>query len=90
MQGGQPQIYTQDKLTFIIIGDKIIIRTKIGQQFYLLPKQHYWLRRIRLIRAMIELNEVRDLNELSSWCGNGIDWVTTSQEYCKLSDDVLV
>ena len=88
--GEQPKIYTAEKLTFIVVGDKIVIRTKIGQQFYLLPKQHYWLRRIRLIRAMIELNEVRNLNELSEWCGNGIDWVTTSQQYSKVSDDVLV
>lgn len=75
-------VYSQGSLTFIITPDKIIIVTSIGQQFYLNPKAHYWTRRIKLIKTMIQLGEIRDLNELSTWCASGqIEWVPTSHKY---------
>lgn len=78
----QYQIYTAGKLIFILTPDKVVVRTGIGQQFYLQPKQHYWSRRLKLIRVMIELGEVRDLNELSGWCAGGnIMWLSTNSKY---------
>lgn len=74
------QIYTTDKLVFIVCPDKVVVRTRM-QQFYLLPKAHYFNRRLNLIRNLIILNEIRDLNELASYTGRGIDWVTTSVKY---------
>jgi hypothetical protein len=77
MQGVTPKVYKQEKLSFVIIGDKIIVYTNL-QAFYLQPKAHYWRRRMYLIEAMIELGEVRNLSELASWTNPGIDWVSTS------------
>lgn len=73
-------IYTTDKLIFIVTPEKVIVRTNL-QQFYLLPKAHYFNRRLNLIRNLIIINEIRDLNELASYTGRGIDWVTTSIKY---------
>lgn len=73
-------IYTTDKLIFIVTPEKVIVRTNL-QQFYLLPKAHYFNRRLNMIRNLIIINEIRDLNELASYTGRGIDWVTTSIKY---------
>lgn len=78
---GDNMVYTQGKLTFILIGDKVIIKTSLGQQFYLLPKAHYWQRRLTLIRYMVSLGEVRSLNELASYTNPGITWEVTSEKY---------
>lgn len=76
------KIYKQGNLTFIITPQRIVIRTNLGQQFYLQPKVHFWNRRLKLIQAMIELDEIRDLNELASWCASGnIEWATTDRNY---------
>lgn len=70
------QIYTQGRLTFIIGQRHIIVRTSL-QTFFLLPRQSYWHNRINRVRAMIELGEIRDLNDLATWCGEGIEWRVT-------------
>lgn len=74
------KIYYQGNLTFIITPSKIIIQTPL-QMFYLEPRTHYWKRRIDLIKAMIELQEIRNLNELSSFCAGGnVEWVSTLKQ----------
>lgn len=77
MQGVTPQVYKQNKLCFVVSGDKIIVCTTM-QSFYLQPKAHYWRKRIKLIETMIELGEVRTLGELAAWTNPGIEWVSTS------------
>lgn len=81
--------YPQKSITFIITEDRVVIRTSLGQTFYLSPKQHYWTRRVNLIRTMITLNEIRNLDELSSWCGHGVEWITTSRQYQLDNAEVL-
>lgn len=74
------EVYTQRNLTFILLPHKIIVRTSLGQEFYLLPRQHYWRKREKLIGTMIRLGEIRSLDELSSWCASGqIAWVPRSE-----------
>lgn len=85
---GEPQIYTQDRLTFIVFPSKVIVATGL-QQFYLSPKAHYFNRRLNLIKAMIALQEIRDLNELATFCAPGIDWVHTSTHYDLLPHEDL-
>lgn len=88
---GEIKIYHQGSLTFTITTERIIVKTLLGQQFYLQPKVHYWNRRLKLIRTMIELDEIRDLNELASWCASGnIEWVPTSKEYDVYKLEVVV
>lgn len=85
-------IYRQNYLTFIVTPERIVVKTNLGQQFYLQPKVHYWNRRLKLIRTMIQLNEIRDLNELASWCASGnIAWEPTTKDYAiDTAESVLV
>lgn len=78
-----PKVYRQGKLTFIVGPTKTIVQTSLLQVFFLEPKMHYWRRRLRLINTMIRLGEIRDLNELSEWCGKGIQWTPTDQVITK-------
>jgi hypothetical protein len=85
------RIYKTEKLTFILDGEKVIIRTTLNQAFYLSPKAHYWRRRLKLIQTMIELNEVRNLEELASWCAAGqIEWVSTTRKYELANESMVV
>lgn len=78
MLGGNSRIFEQGNLTFILTPTKITVQTPL-QMFYLEPRTHYWKRRMNLIRAMIELQEIRDLNELASFCGHGnVEWIATN------------
>jgi hypothetical protein len=79
MKGEQPSIYEQGNLTFYVYSRKIVVVTP-HQAFYLEPSRHYWNRRVQLIMRMIELNEIRNLNELASWTNPGINWVATSKK----------
>ncbi len=73
---GETKTYYQKNITFILEPQKIIVRTNL-QSFYLEPVAHYWNRRINLIRRMVEIGEVRSLNELAEWGGPGVMWTTT-------------
>ena len=72
---------TQGRLTFVLTPERVLVRTTLPQTFCLQPKAHYWKKRLSMIRVMIELNEIRDLNELAEWCGVGIEWVTIPNKY---------
>lgn len=75
------QIYRQKKLTFILLPDRILVKTPL-QIFTLEPKTRYWKRRVANIRAMIMLGEIRNLDELSNFCAHGnVEWITTSYKY---------
>lgn len=78
MQGEQPKIYEHNHLTFYVYSKKIVVFTG-HQAFYLEPSRHYWNRRIQLIMKMIEIDEIRSLNELASWTNPGINWVSTDK-----------
>lgn len=73
----ETKIYEQGRLTFIISPTRITVKTPL-QSFYLVPKTHYYSRRLKLIESMIMLGEIRDLNELASFCANGnVCWVAS-------------
>jgi hypothetical protein len=78
------QTYSQGSLTFTLSPSHIIVRTSL-QTFFLLPKQSYWQRRLNVVRAMIQLGEIRDLSDLAAFCGPGIEWRVTA-----LSVDQLI
>ncbi len=84
MLGGCNKIYKQGHLTFILTPSKTLVQTPL-QAFYLEPRTHYWKRRILLIRTMVELEEIRNLNELASFCASGqVMWVATGNKIEKL------
>lgn len=87
---GETKIYRQKNLTFIVSPQRITVRTSLGQMFYLDPIAHYWRRKERTIALMIEIGEVRSLNELASWCGVGVAWVSTNHKYNTSNQDELV
>lgn len=69
------KIYRQKNLIFELGESEITVKTS-HVQFYLIPKSHYWKRRLNLIRTMIQLGEIRSLNELAEYCARGsIEWI---------------
>lgn len=64
---GHIRIYEQGRLTFELRPTLTIIRTPL-QAFYLTPSRNYWRRRLNLIRTLIEMGKIEDLNQLASWC----------------------
>lgn len=86
----QAEIYTQNYLTFIITPERIVVKTPL-QSFRLLPKTHYFNRRMKTIALMISLNEIRNLDELAAWCASGnIEWVPTSHSNVVYKPEVMV
>jgi hypothetical protein len=75
------EVYKQGRLTFILTPSRTIVKTALNQRFFLEPRMHYWQRRIRLINTMIQLGEIRNLNELAEWCGRGVEWVPTDYTF---------
>lgn len=69
--------YKQGGLTFTLAPKRVIVQTPM-QTFYLVPRASYWHRKIHLVRAMIQLGEIRDLNELAAFCGDCVEWRSTS------------
>lgn len=80
MQGEQPSTFTTEKLTFLVYekNNKVVVCTA-SQAFYLEPSRHYYNRRLKMIMRLIEINEIRDLNELASFTNAGINWVSTNK-----------
>lgn len=74
---GEHHTYKHGSVAFTLTREKIIIRTSL-QTFFLLPRQSYWVRRLNTVRAMIELGEISDLNDLAAFCGTGIEWRATA------------
>lgn len=71
----QGDSYRVNNLTFILTPEKIYIQTK-HQCFYLEARTHYWERRLLLIRTLVQLNEIRSLEELSAYCAGGnVIWI---------------
>lgn len=80
MQGEQPTIFQTDKLQFLVYPEnRKVVVIHHSQAFYLEPSRHYWNRRLKLIMKLIEVNEIRDLNELAGWTNPGINWVSTNK-----------
>lgn len=75
------KVYKQPPLTFYVLPNKVLVQTH-HQLFYLEPSTHRWKRRITLIQNMLELGEIRNLQELADFCANGcIYWTTTNPSY---------
>jgi hypothetical protein len=66
-------VYIVNNLTFILTPERVLVKTNL-QTFYLRPTTQKYKKRMAMIRLMIELNEIRNLEELASWCGTGIHW----------------
>lgn len=79
----ETKIYPQKSITFLLTPQSIVVVTSLGQSFYLAPKNHFYKRRMFAIRKVIEVGEIRDLLELSEWCGGGtaVEWLNTSRKY---------
>lgn len=63
-------------IRFVAKNDKLIIETHV-QAFFLQPSENYWRKRLSIIRSLIEIGEIQDLDDLSRYCGTVIKWVPT-------------
>lgn len=73
MVGDIQKTYKQNNLTFIVTPEKIYVKTSL-QTFSLEPKAHQWKKSMHLIRIMIELEQIRNLEELATWTKPGLEW----------------
>lgn len=81
----ETRVYKVGKLNFIFYNKDIIIKTSLGQTFFLEPTG-YWTPaynrgRLALIKSMIVIGEIRDLNELAGYTRPGLKWAGTSLCY---------
>jgi len=75
------KIYRQGKLLFALMPENILVKTTLNQSFFLMPRNHYSNARLNTIRRVIELGEIKDLNELASWTRPNIIWTSTVVQY---------
>lgn len=68
---GEPKIYQRGEWRFSI-GDRIEIENA-NQRVYLEPKFHYYRKHLMFVRALIELDEIKDYNDLVHYCKGKID-----------------
>jgi len=81
----QTPVFKCNKLTFILEGKDIIIKTSLNQTFFL-TSNYYWKpgftsHRLKLIRLMIQIGEIRTLDELASYTRPGLIWSTPCINY---------
>lgn len=72
MQGG---LYIYNGIVFDLRDERVRVRTVLGQSFLLEPSFHYYNRRMAKVRRMIELQEIKSLEELASHTNGVIDWI---------------
>ena len=77
-------VYKIKNISFILTEKHIIVKTPL-QEFYLLSNDYWTTRfsknRICLIREMIKLGEIRDLNDLAGYTRPGIQWTNSRTVY---------
>lgn len=76
----ESKVYKNKKLMFILTPTQILVKTS-AQMFFLCPESHYWTRKLEMIRHLIEINEIRDLNELAGLTRPNIIWTSTCVKY---------
>lgn len=86
---GDIKVFQQGRITYIILPHKVVVKTP-HQAFFLDTTANYWWRRLQTIKLMIELGEIRTLNELAEWCTPGIRWVNTQEHFEVENDRALV
>ena len=87
------QVFKCNNLTFVLYGKEIIIKTPL-QAFYLYSNE-YWKagftnKRMQLIKLMIQIGEIRNLNDLASYTRPGITWTATSINYDTRECDIKI
>lgn len=61
-----PKVYARGEWTFTV-GDRIEAEN-CNQRVYLTPANHYWRKHLMFVRALIELGEIKDYNDLVHYC----------------------
>lgn len=74
------KVYKVGKLTFVLLPKLVLIKTPL-QAFYLMSLNRQGTKRLKVIRIMIELGEIRNLNELAGWTRPNILWTGTAILY---------
>lgn len=74
------KVYRIGRLTFVLLPEMVLVKTPL-QAFYLMPTEPRSNKRLRVIRIMIELGEIRNLNELAGWTRPNIIWTSLQTFY---------
>lgn len=66
-----PKVYDRGEWKFTV-GDQIIAENR-RQRVYLIPYNHYWRKHLMFVRALIELGEINNYNDLVHYCTGRIE-----------------
>lgn len=67
----QSKVYQHGEWIFTV-GERITVENR-SQRVYLLPHNHYWRKHLMFVRALIELGEIRNYNDLVHYCTGKIE-----------------
>lgn len=68
---GEPTVYVRGEWIFTV-ADRITVENA-NQKIYLVPMNHYWRKHAMFVRALIELGEIKDYNDLVHYCAGKIE-----------------
>lgn len=74
----EPRVYCYELWTFTI-GDRITIEN-YNQRIYLSPKEHYWKKHLNFVRALIEMGEIQNYDDLVKYCRGKVDLIYTNDQ----------
>lgn len=72
--------YRHKNLIFIITPTKIAVQTPL-QFFFLKAKEPYYGKRLKTVKMLIELGEIKTLNDLAQYTNGKIDWVNSYRQH---------
>lgn len=83
------KVFRCNSLIFVLLPTIVIVKTNL-QTFYLRPLDRRAEKRLKVIRIMMELGEIRNLNELAGWTRPSIIWTSILTPYdiskCKITN----
>lgn len=71
MKDDIPKVYIHGEWKFTV--GRIIEIENANQRIYLIPLQHFWRKHLMFVRALIELGEIKDYNDLVHYCNGKIE-----------------
>lgn len=80
MQVANIESYSGNSVTFYLTDTKIAVETGL-QFFIIMPSEPYHTKRIRTIRTLIRIGEIKSIPELANYAGGKITWYSSKRDW---------
>lgn len=74
------QVFNYGSISFILTDKKTAVATPL-QFFILLPSEPYYTKRMRTVRLLISLGQIKSLSELAEYSQGKIEWRSSREEW---------